>query len=230
MYDVIILKEGYTRPEPRGTLRACGTITLLKSANNNIVVDTGNPWDKDTLLKGLSDQCLSVEDIQYVICTHCHSDHCGNLNLFTKAVHIVGFDICQQDQYYLHDFKQGIPYEIDDDIEIWPTPGHTGSDVSVVVRNTNLGTVAVAGDLFECEADLENPSIWQEQSEQPHLQEQSRIDILRVADFIIPGHGPMFQVPQEYKKQMRVVMMMEEHYSSADMMLSKTECIIVETD
>lgn len=41
---------------------------------------------------------------------------------------------------------QGIPYEIDDDVEIWPTPGHTGSDVSVVVRNTNLGTVAVTGE------------------------------------------------------------------------------------
>lgn len=45
---------------------------------------------------------------------------------------------------------QGIPYEIDDNVEIWPTPGHTGSDVSVVVRNTNLGTVAVVGECRIC--------------------------------------------------------------------------------
>ncbi|BFZ00890.1 hypothetical protein BsWGS_03929 [Bradybaena similaris] len=230
MYDIIILKEGYTRPEAHGTMRACGTITLLKSPTNNIVVDTGSPWDRDAVVKGLSAQSLVVEDIQYVVCTHGHSDHCGNLNLFTHAIHIVGYDICRQDQYHLHDFKQGIPYEIDDDVEIWPTPGHTGSDVSVVVRNTNLGTVAVTGDLFECEADLDNPFLWQEQSERPHLQEQSRIDVLKAADFIIPGHGPMFQVPEEYKKQMRVIMLMEEHITTPDMRSSQTECIIIETD
>ncbi|CAG5125554.1 unnamed protein product [Candidula unifasciata] len=230
MYDIIILKEGYTRPEPHGTMRACGTITLLKSPTNNIVVDTGNPWDRETVVKGLYAQSLNVDDIQYVVCTHAHSDHCGNLNLFTRAVHVVGFDICRQDQFHLHDFKQGIPYEIDDDVEIWPTPGHTGSDVSVVVKNTNLGTVAITGDLFECELDLEDPMLWQEQSERPHLQEQSRIDILKAADFIIPGHGAMFPVPVDYKKQMRVVMLTEEHITTPDMKSSHSECIIIETD
>lgn len=39
-----------------------------------------------------------------------------------------------------------------------------------------------------------------------------------------------FQVPQEYKKQMRVVMLTEEHFSSPEMTSSRTECIIVETD
>jgi glyoxylase-like metal-dependent hydrolase (beta-lactamase superfamily II) len=42
---------------------------------------------------------------------------------------------------------QGIPYEIDDDVEVVPTPGHTGADISVIVSNTELGTVAVAGIL-----------------------------------------------------------------------------------
>ena len=40
---------------------------------------------------------------------------------------------------------QGIPYEIDDDVEVLPTPGHTSEDVSVLVKSTNLGTVVVAG-------------------------------------------------------------------------------------
>ena len=40
---------------------------------------------------------------------------------------------------------QGIPYEIDDFVEIWPTPGHTGADVSVIVRGTKHGVVAVVG-------------------------------------------------------------------------------------
>ncbi|KAK6962984.1 metallo-beta-lactamase domain-containing protein 1-like isoform X1 [Biomphalaria glabrata] len=224
MYDIIILKEGYTQLESQGTIRSCGSITLLKGPRYNIIVDTGNPWDRDLLLQGLNDQGLKPEDIHYVVCSHGHSDHVGNLNLFPAAVHCVGFDICRHDQYLLHEFKEGIPYEIDEDVEIWPTPGHTGSDVSVLVKKTNLGTVAVVGDLFECEADLDCPSLWQENSERPHLQEQSRITILGVADFIIPGHGPMFQVPEEYKSQMRVVMLMEEHFSSPQMTSSTSEC------
>ncbi|XP_059164177.1 metallo-beta-lactamase domain-containing protein 1-like [Physella acuta] len=223
MYDVIVLKEGYNIPESQGTLRACGSITLLKGPKYNIIVDTGNPWDKDIILTGLTSQSLKPDDIHYVICTHGHSDHVGNLSLFPQAVQCVGYDIYKRDQYLLHEFKEGIPYEIDNDVEIWPTPGHTGSDVSVLVKHTNLGVVAVVGDLFECEADLDCPGLWQENSERPHLQEQSRIHILSTADYIIPGHGTMFQVPPEYKKQMRVVMLMEEHYSSAAMSSSRTE-------
>ena len=70
----------------------------------------------------------------------------------------------------------------------------------------------MTGDLFECSEDLEDYTLWQENSEQPEIQQQSRIDILRIADWIVPGHGSMFKVPEEYKRQMKVVMYYE--YSS----------------
>ncbi|XP_005103855.1 metallo-beta-lactamase domain-containing protein 1 [Aplysia californica] len=230
MYEVIVLKEGYNHPETQGTTRAGATVTLLKGPSN-IIVDTGSPWDKDVVLKGLAGHNLKPEDIQYVVCSHGHSDHVGNLNLFTQALFVVGYDICRGDQYLLHDFKEGIPYEIDEDVEVWPTPGHTGNDVSVVVKNTNLGTVAVVGDLFECEADLDCPSLWQDHSENPYLQEKCRINILREADYIVPGHGAMFHVPKESKKQLRVVMLSEEFFSCGETVsATKSECIIVETD
>ena len=40
---------------------------------------------------------------------------------------------------------QGVPYVLEEHTEVLPTPGHTGSDISVVVRNTPIGTVVVAG-------------------------------------------------------------------------------------
>ena len=40
---------------------------------------------------------------------------------------------------------QGVPYVLDEHTVVLPTPGHTGSDISVVVRNTPIGTVVVAG-------------------------------------------------------------------------------------
>ena len=40
---------------------------------------------------------------------------------------------------------QGVPYVLDEHTEVLPILGHTGSDISVVVRNTPIGTVVVAG-------------------------------------------------------------------------------------
>jgi len=226
MYEVIVIKEGYCQPEAEGCMKAGGTITLLKGPFN-IMVDTGSPWDKEIIMKGLSSKNLTPEDIQYVICSHGHSDHIGNLNLFTNALHVVGFDICRRDQYYLHDFTKGIPYEIDEDVEIWPTPGHTGQDVSVIVRNTLHGTVGIVGDLFECEADIECPSLWQDNSLQPSLQEKCRLNILKEVDCIVPGHGAMFKVDKKYRQHNRKIIMMTEE-CEGPLVYSKTECIIVE--
>lgn len=93
----------------------------------------------------------------------------------------------------------------------------------------------LTGDLFEHLDDLEDPEIWQSTSERPELQQQSRIDILRVADYIVPGHGPMFKVPLEFRKQMRMVMMHDEYYEEASgegitSTVSQSQCIIVETE
>ncbi|KAK7090572.1 metallo-beta-lactamase domain-containing protein 1-like isoform X1 [Littorina saxatilis] len=235
MYEVIVLKEGYTKPVQKGHFKAGGSVTLLKGPQN-IVVDTGSPWDRELLLNALLGQGVEAKDVNFSVCTSGGADKVGNLNLFPEATHIVASGVCRQGSYFQHGFQEGIPYEIDENVEIWPTPGHTGADVSVIVRGTKHGTVAVAGDLFECFEDLEEPELWQNSSEQPEQQQQSRFDVLRVADAIVPGHGAMFQVPAEYRKQMRMVMMQEERYmeecgEGASVHASfRSECVIVETD
>ncbi|XP_029113498.1 metallo-beta-lactamase domain-containing protein 1 isoform X1 [Scleropages formosus] len=73
------------------------------------------------------------------------------------------------------------------------TPGHTGRDVSVLVRGTSLGSVLLAGDLFERHDDED---VWRQLSENPALQEASRKEALLIADVIVPGHGAPFGVPR----------------------------------
>jgi glyoxylase-like metal-dependent hydrolase (beta-lactamase superfamily II) len=56
---------------------------------------------------GLGQYGVQCSDIHYVVCTHGHSDHIGNNNLFLNAKHIVGFSISCKDLYVIHPFETG---------------------------------------------------------------------------------------------------------------------------
>ncbi|OQR67444.1 metallo-beta-lactamase domain-containing protein 1-like, partial [Tropilaelaps mercedesae] len=153
---------------------------------------------------------LSLQ-ITHVVATHGHSDHIGNLNLFLKAKHIVGTSMNFHETFY-DVLQNGTSFKIAEGIEVVPTPGHTKSCVTVVVLNTDKGTIAVAGDLFENERDIFQPYIWEHLagSVDPLKQAQSRQKVLEIANYIVPGHGPMFEVTKdmrsfhdEYVRKMR---------------------------
>lgn len=193
-YKVYVLFNGFSNSTENGITANC-TCTLIKAPNTNIVVDTMTAWDGDKLTAKLEKHNLKCSDINYVICTHGHSDHVGCNYLFQKAfIHIVGHCVSKREHYFIHDFKNGYKYTINDYVEVIPTPGHTLQDVSVIVK-TEEGIVAVTGDLFENEQDLKNDSIWKDAgSDSEELQLKSRKKILDLADWIIPGHGPKFKV------------------------------------
>jgi len=48
----------------------------------------------------LSDRGVHCSDISHVVCSHGHSDHIGNINLFPDALLIASYDICRGDTYY----------------------------------------------------------------------------------------------------------------------------------
>lgn len=131
---------------------------------------------------------MDVEDINIVINTHGDIDHVGNNSLFGNATFISGQDICKGDVFSF--FTES--YEVEPGILVITTPGHSIEDVSVKVE-TKEGTIVVAGDLFENEDDVKDES-WKVFSKYPKRQVKSRIKILEIADFIIPGHGKMFKV------------------------------------
>ena len=88
------------------------------------------------------------------------------------------------------------------DIQVIKTPGHTMSCVSVLVPNSNItdDVVVITGDLFEKEEDIIHELIWiGAGSEDQKQQRENRAKIARLADFIIPGHGPIFKVNEEYR-------------------------------
>uniref|UniRef100_A0A131Y7H7 Metallo-beta-lactamase domain-containing protein 1 n=1 Tax=Ixodes ricinus TaxID=34613 RepID=A0A131Y7H7_IXORI len=203
-YDVHVIKEGYSLMSNDGrTMVANGTSTLVRGTGFNVIVDTLSAWDKDFLIESLSKLGVSCDEVNYVVCTHGHSDHIGNLNLFQRATHIIGTSVSNGDVYQLDTFDKDEPYRIATDVQIIPTPGHTLSDVSVIVKTAKLGTVAITGDLFEKAEDIDDPRIWREVagSEDPKQQVKSRQMILHIADFVVPGHGPMFKVTDAMREK-----------------------------
>jgi len=210
--SVQVLFNGYSHvQEPSSGVSDDGPCTVkancscvLITGSSKVIVDTMTAWDKELILEALDGKGINPDEIDFVVSTHGHSDHIGNNNLFLNAKHIVGFCFSFKDQYYLHPFDQGIPYEIADGIKVIPTPGHTADDVSVVVESQELGTVVIAGDIFEREEDIDHPEIWRDEggSTNPELQERSRSEIIKIADYIVPGHGPMFKVSEAMRNQM----------------------------
>lgn len=199
MNEITVLQNGYCKVlEGENSFIADCTITLIKSHDVGcILVDTSGPWNKQNVINVIQAQGISLADIKTVVCTHGHSDHIGNLNLFPHAKLIVGHDISKGNIYEDFDFKKMEQYKLSSDVEVIPTPGHMNHDVSVVVRNTSLGTVVIAGDLFENEEDLNDTTIWKNNSENPTVQEENRRKVLKIANYIIPGHGAMFCVEKK---------------------------------
>ena len=173
------------------------TCTLIRGPKI-IVVDTMTAWDGDKLMNALADRGIRCEDVDYIVCTHGHSDHVGCNYLFKNALHIVGNCLSKQDMYYNHDFKE--PYTIDEFVQVIATPGHTLQDVSVIVTTKYKETIAITGDLFENEEDIRDENIWiNARSEDSQLQRKNRKLVLSLADCIVPGHGKLFKVRKENK-------------------------------
>ncbi|XP_059483264.1 metallo-beta-lactamase domain-containing protein 1-like [Neocloeon triangulifer] len=196
--SVSVLNIGHSNKfEKTGDMFANCTVTFIKGLKFNILVDTMTAWDGAKLERMLKEIKLHPDDIHYVVCTQGHSDHTGGNYLFRNAFHIVGTTMSHGERFMTSPLNDGKEFLIEPKVKVICTPGHTLDSVTVLVDTgkEEKGLVAITGDLFEREADIEFPKLWRELagSQNPEEQEKNRKKILEMADFIVPGHGPMFQ-------------------------------------
>jgi len=98
-----------------------------------------------------------------------------------------------------------------DNIRILHTPGHDYTSITIFVT-TKDGIVAICGDVFWKENYPQNPKDDVFASNIDRLKD-SREMVLQMADWVIPGHGPMYKIDktkgkgenQEIKKENKVV-------------------------
>jgi glyoxylase-like metal-dependent hydrolase (beta-lactamase superfamily II) len=194
MAEVKILIQGYAREEGDVEL-ASSTATLIKDNGVRVIVDPG--MNRAALLESLTKEGLKLEDINFIVLTHTHLDHCLLAGIFENAKILDNSDIFSFDGKITgHNGK--VPGT---DIEIIATPGHDQFHCSVLAKTEDLGKVIIAGDVFwwmdeEKQETGRNDLI---KREDPYVKDkealkQSRENILALADYIIPGHGPMYKV------------------------------------
>jgi len=168
---------------------------LICTSGKNILVDPG--IDSILLIRSLANENLRPDDISICFLTHRHLDHIKNKYLFVHA------DILDRDAVYHNLIKiSDSKFIPDTNVEIIPTPGHTRKHVALLV-NTSEGKYAIAGDVFWWEDNQEQRTDMRSLIEMPdpfakdmNILQKSRAKLLQIADYIIPGHGDIFEVPE----------------------------------
>lgn len=189
--QVKILLKGYFKWTDKlgGKFRASSTVTLIRDGKVNIVVDTGHHSAEKQLLLALKKEGLEPDDIHYVIVTHHHPDHVANNHLFKKARITDVLTSYKGDQFTVDlDLLYKGKNIITPNVYIISTPGHELDECSVIAQ-TEKGVVAIVGDVF-----------WASQKEKNIMVKdakelaKSQAMVVKLADYIIPGHGGMFKV------------------------------------
>ena len=115
-----------------------------------IIIDTGAKGNKDEIVKALS-QMINPEKIDYVILTHLHYDHVGNVEIFKNAKVYASKETIEEfskdefgsvlDKKTLTDFKKielnELPLNFEG-LEIVNTPGHTKGSICLWYPNRKI--------------------------------------------------------------------------------------------
>uniref|UniRef100_A0AC34FPF8 Metallo-beta-lactamase domain-containing protein n=1 Tax=Panagrolaimus sp. ES5 TaxID=591445 RepID=A0AC34FPF8_9BILA len=200
---VTLLREGFFHQIGNNQYSFVASITLIRDSGKVILVDTGLATDingRTDLIQKLSKLNIAPPMVDYVITTHGHPDHAGNTNDFPDSIHFQGNFIHFRTKFNISDLATSNSTNLTPNVKLIKTPGHTAEDISVIVSNTDkYGTIAIAGDIFISDKDIDFPMMWKKFSHNLSQQEWSRRELICLANFIVPGHGKVFKITSEIK-------------------------------
>lgn len=185
MAEVKVLVKGWTTADSKELVEEStgATISLVLDGDIKMVVDPGVLENQQILIDALKKEKLSIKDINFVCLTHSHIDHFRNIGMFPNAKTLEYFGVWDKNK--VEDWKE----KFSENIKIIKSPGHDSTSITLLVK-TEKGTIAVCGDVF-----------WKENypAEDPYADDmkalkETRKKLLKVADWIIPGHADMFKV------------------------------------
>lgn len=171
---------------------------LMRHKQGNVLFDTGchpsiasDPQERwgdlarvmkpimqpgDNVLASLKAIGLRADDIDVVVCSHLHPDHCGCNAFFTKATVVVHEDEltaarspdADKAGYFAADWDHGLPIKPirgevdlmgDGRIVLLPLPGHTPGMTGAIVNLDRDGSFLLASDALSIRANLDQDII-----------------------------------------------------------------------
>ncbi len=192
MAEVIILVEGYIR---HGSGIVCSTCTLIRDAGKNIIVDPGTFADQKILIDALKRQRLKIPDIDIVAITHSHLDHYRNIGMFPQAQSLDYWGLWEKDRLAFNTKSRAFSKDVD----ILCTPGHNYDGITLMVKTAD-GIVAICGDIFWRKA-YPKKDIYA--FDEKRLT-KDRDFLMKNADYIVPGHGPMFSTGRKTRPKRHI--------------------------
>ncbi len=193
MTKVEVLIEGYATGH-NDVEKISPSVVLIETDKNKIIVDPG--FNRKELMDALAHKNIATSQVDFVILTHTHLDHCLLVGAFENAI-----ILDSSDQFFQNgEIKSQDEHTLGHSIQIIKTPGHDQFHCSVAINTDDMGTVVIAGDIFWWTSDTEPSKDYdtllalndQYVKDKDALIESRKI-VLQIADYIIPGHGKMFK-------------------------------------
>ncbi len=193
-----ILIEGCTNANEVGETgeeKTQPTVTLVQDGDLVMVVDPGILENQQVLIDALSQEGLTINDVNVVCITHSHIDHYRNIGMFPDAKVLEYFGVWEKNTV------QDWPEQFSANIQILRTPGHDYTGITLFVAtgpdSGYPGIVAICGDVFWKEDYPAHPQDDTFASNPAEL-EHSREIVLKMADWIIPGHGGIYKTKRGF--------------------------------
>jgi N-acyl homoserine lactone hydrolase len=208
MTTVETLLQGFSIRSDQGTLGFCG-VSLLRDGGRTILVDVGHVGRRTLLLDRLKERGVSPTDVDAVVLTHAHWDHCLNVDLFPNARVLLSareHEYARRpheldwatppwtgmvlDRHPVQEVRDG--EEIADGVRIMEVPGHSPGSIAVLVRTPD-GVTGIVGDALPNAASVAAGIcylvFWNE--------EEARRSVSRIVDacdIVYPGHDRAFRL------------------------------------
>jgi N-acyl homoserine lactone hydrolase len=185
--EVKVLCEGRIVRDGKAILEAHSSVTMVTWPEHIMIVDTSDAEYRSRVIDALSANEVDPDQVDIVVNTHLHSDHCANNDLFGYAIQMV-HEMELPNRRFVS-VKED--HELHPGITLVHTPGHTPGTMSVFVEAERR--YAIVGDAIPT---FENVRRWVPPGivNDGEAALRSMRKIVSFADIVVPGHDAPFDV------------------------------------